>query len=192
MYCSATHLSSDNKSSLVTDMLSRLDNWLQTLPPHLKPEGSTTPTYSRAVSHLSLRYFDYMILLTRPYLLELEDRAHRFATHCEEANKRSIRELRTLVSHSTLSQINYFDGVFVLSNGMVLFLRALKWPTMEMLAELDEYLPILQAVHHLKIGRLAADAMASYAENLRAFLQITRCVRHHPQKKNKKKKKGLP
>lgn len=155
-------------------MLSVLSEWLQTLPPHLKLQESTAPTYIRAISHLYLRYNEYTILLTRPYLLESELRSQELTVRCEDANKRSIAILKELARAGLLSDINYLDGIYIMSNGMILFLRALRWPSAEILKELEDYHPILQKMCHLKIGRLASEAMASYMDNLRSFLSSGR------------------
>ncbi|KAI1381234.1 fungal-specific transcription factor domain-containing protein [Hypoxylon crocopeplum] len=159
----------NDRSVLVTELLSLLDSWLEELPLYLRPDCRTAPTHLRAVSHLSLRYYEHVILVTRPYLLKSDDRSHEFAVRCEDANRRSIAILKELHRGSLLSRINYFDGMHVLSNGMIL-LRALRCPTPDILAELENYHPILQATRQLKIGRLASDNLVSYIDNLRVIL----------------------
>lgn len=156
--------------SVVRQMLMELDSWLGDLLPHLKLSAPIAPTHLRAVSYLHMRYNQCVILLTRPYLLESDDRSCCFTAECETANGRSLTILKALHKNGLLSKINHLDWMHVLSSGMILLLRAIRWPTAMMLEELEGYVPILQTTRQLRIGRLAIDYMMFYIENLRALL----------------------
>lgn len=155
-------------------MLSELQSWVEDLPLHLKPGAPIASTHLRAVSFLHLRYNQCVVLITRNYLLRSREQLCPLAAECEAANLRSILILKTLQSHSLLSQINYLDGMHILSNGMILLLRATRWPTAMMSMELEDYVPVLQTTRQLRIGQLAIDYMNFFVENLRAVLSSQR------------------
>lgn len=174
LYPNVGHLSCGGKPDDVKEMLSALNDWAQSLPAYLTFQDSIASTYLRAVSHLHLRHNEYTIMLTRHHLLDSEHQSHDLTARCEEANKRSIMILRRLKEAGLLSMMNCLDGIYIMSNGMILLLRALKWPTADVLAELEDYLPLLQSMGHVKAGRMALDTMSSYMDTLRIFLQNAR------------------
>lgn len=158
--------------SLPREMLAKLNAWWIDLPAHLLPSYPTPPTHFRATSYLHLRYHQYVMLLTRPYLLKSAvDEPCEFTAACEQSNSQSIKILKELGKRNLLSQMNYLDGSYILSTGMILFLRALRRPSKELLDEVEGYCPTLQVAQHLRVGRAASEGLASFAQKLRALLQ---------------------
>lgn len=150
---------------LLDSMLGQLDDWHAALPPYLKPDCPTPPTHFRAIRYLHLRYHQYIILLTRPFLLQAGRGHCRFSQRCEDATRASVRLLTELADNKLLSRIHFQDSVFVLACGMILFAMTIKRPTAGLLAELTDFRSLLAFTHHIPIGLRASEIVTTFIES---------------------------
>lgn len=160
---------------ILDSMLGQLDGWRATLPPYLKLDCPAAPTHFRAIRYLHLRYHQYIMLLTRPLLLQAGWATCRFSSRCEEATRASVHLLTELADHELLSKIHFQDSVFILACGMILFAMNIRRPTAELLAELSEFRGVLLPVtHHMSIGLRASEVMTTFIESQGAALGSSR------------------
>jgi hypothetical protein len=154
--------------------LLKLDLWLGRLVPHLRLDCPTAPAYVRAIRFLHLRYHQYVILLTRSHLL-LPGNSSRFGGRCEKSIRASIDILKELKARNLISDIHHQDSIFILSAGMLLFLRAAKHLTYEKLADLETYTTtLLPTTHHLRIGKRAAEVSTTFLRDNSLLLENQR------------------
>ncbi|KAH9208322.1 hypothetical protein DL95DRAFT_480443 [Leptodontidium sp. 2 PMI_412] len=160
--------------------LEELQHWWDQLPVYLKPGCPTAPCHTRAINYLGLRYYYTILLLTRPYLLEyLRDpfssttSVLQRAEKCETANRMSICLLKEMAAQSLLSKINPLDSIYILANGMILFMRVIHHPSAAMTNEMEEMTPLLATTEHLSIGKYATKVMHVTLQVLKSTFRPT-------------------
>lgn len=165
---------------LLDSMLGQLDGWHAALPPYLKPDCPAAPTHFRAIRFLHLRYHQYIMLLTRPFLLQAGQLKCRFSSRCEEATRVSVRLLTELTDHKLLSRIHFQDSMFILACGMILFAVTVRRPTPRLIAELSDYrsllLPFIHHTGHISIGLRASEIIKIFLESQGAAVGSSRYV----------------
>lgn len=160
--------------SIADNFIDRLQLWWSDLPLYLRPECPAAPSHTRFITYLSLRYQYIVMLVCRPFLLEAAaDRqvsdpgVLRRAQLCESANDQCILLLKHLAREHLVSNINYFDGFHILSNALVLFLRALKAPGPRMMMEVEKYLPLLRLTGYLRFGKYGRESFDALSSELK-------------------------
>ncbi|EKG16227.1 Transcription factor fungi [Macrophomina phaseolina MS6] len=118
----------------IQSLLSSMQDWLSSLPPHLSALAHTAPSHRRAVGILHLNYWAHVVLITRPFLLytvlhhwEQQHSSSGTATAtaaltgdkkrhfdqlgatCVSAAEQALGIMRTMSQQRTLSSIVNFD-----------------------------------------------------------------------------------
>lgn len=88
---------------------------------------------------------------------------------CEDANHESILAIKKLAVNNLISRINYFDGLYIVANCMILFLRCLRKPSAELAKLAAEMVPIMELVDHLRFAKYGLESMHHLIEDLRTF-----------------------
>ncbi|KAJ9644294.1 hypothetical protein H2204_001645 [Knufia peltigerae] len=165
--------------AIADNFIDRLQLWWDELPLYLRPECPAAPSHTRVITYLSLRYQYIIMLVCRPFLLQAAaDRqvsdagVLRRARLCESANDKCIFLLKQLARERLVSNINYFDGFHILSNALVLFLRALKEPGPHMRKEVEEYLPLIQLTSHLRFGKYGRESFHALSNELKRICAL--------------------
>ncbi|KAH7131741.1 fungal-specific transcription factor domain-containing protein [Dactylonectria estremocensis] len=159
---------------LAEQLMHRLLQWWDVLPLYLKPGCPTAPSYVRTIAFLGLRYYYIILLVTQPCLLQstvdvrfVDDNFTRRVETCEEANHEAIIILKDLVTRNLISQMNFFDVFHILINGIILLLRCLKNQSPELIAELDQYIPLLSLADNFGIGKFGRQSMEALSTKLK-------------------------
>lgn len=111
--------------STISGLLLSLQKWMQSIPPHLKPDVPIPPSHKRAVSMLHLQYWGSTILLTRPFLLYLVLKHptlesgkklwfERMGKTCIDAAQKSLTVLQQMAAEGVLSSITASDSTCIL------------------------------------------------------------------------------
>ena len=166
--------SPDNPEAVVQDILNRLQAWWDNLPPGLRPGHLTTPSYLRAITALTLRYYHTLMLLTRPYLLYSANHADScsskwagYVAKCEQANEASSALLVEMAQKGLLSELSFFNSHYILGNGAILFLRCLKSPTSELvISKMKELLPLVLMTERLNSGKWSAKSFVALLDSV--------------------------
>ncbi|KAH9204918.1 fungal-specific transcription factor domain-containing protein [Leptodontidium sp. 2 PMI_412] len=160
----------------ISSLLTSLQEWWAAVPAYLRLDCPTAPSNIRAICHLSLRYHHIISLVTRPYLLysvtcsnPLDETSTQRVRMCEEANRESILAIKKLTTSNLISRINYFDGLYIVANCMILFLRCLRKPSAELAKLAEEMVPIMELVDHLSFAKYGLESMHHLIEDLKTF-----------------------
>ncbi|CAI4213658.1 unnamed protein product [Parascedosporium putredinis] len=163
--------SPENPKVVVKDLLNQLQKWWDDLPVYLRPGRPTAPSYVRSLTHLGLRYHHAILLLTRPYLLLSVDHSASGDDHwkdcvekCENSNRQSIALLMEMAKLGLLSELSFFDAYYIISNSAILFLRYLKTPTTQLMAEMKRFQPLFPFATRLGVGRWSQRAFEALLE----------------------------
>lgn len=139
--------------------------WWISLPEHLTRE--TIPeSFARAVLYLHLRYHYILVLITRPFLLDVVANGRSKTQHavaCEDYNDGSISTLLDLHSRDLLSESFWFDSHHILSASLILLLRIIDNPSS---AELRKKVASMQQLLHLIPGKIQAYAIDCFSRIL--------------------------
>jgi len=119
--------------SKVKSFISALQQWLTTIPSHLKLGVPVAPSHKRAIAVLHLKYWDATMLLTQPFLLYLVLRSKKLSNPkrnwfqklgdtCIEAAQNAMSTLKIMEQDCILSSLITFDATCVLKVVMVLVL----------------------------------------------------------------------
>lgn len=107
-----------------------------------------------------MRYYHTISLVTRPYLLYsvtcsnlLDETSTQRVRIYKEANRESILAIKKLTSRTLISKINYFNGLYIVINCIVLFLRHLRKPSTELAKLAKEIVPIIELVDYLNFAK---------------------------------------
>ncbi|KAH7127522.1 hypothetical protein EDB81DRAFT_143830 [Dactylonectria macrodidyma] len=168
--------SDEDHDLAVKEILDRLQKWWDGLPVYLRPGRPTAPSYVRAITHLGLRYHHAIMLLTRPYLLlsvdnEASDDEQWKAcvTKCENSNRESIVLLKEMARLGLLSQLSFSDAYYIIANGSILFLRCLKTPSDELVAEMKELQPLFSFTERNGVGQWGTKSYDALLEAIRVL-----------------------
>ncbi|KAF2455730.1 hypothetical protein BDY21DRAFT_348480 [Lineolata rhizophorae] len=122
----------------VQSLVTSLQSWQRSLPPHLQMHTPVSPSHRRAVGCLHIRYWSVVMLLTRPFLLSTalpgarlscEKQRSTFETlghMCIEAASELLGEAREMNSSGCLSSRVYFDCESLLQSLQILRLALVK------------------------------------------------------------------
>lgn len=94
-----------------------------------------------------------------------------FIDVCEDANRNSISLLKDMAKAGLLSRINFFDCLYILVDGMVLFLRALKSPSLGIIEEMEDFLHLFPLTDYLKIGKFGISSFKALLHDLKFICQ---------------------
>ncbi|KAF2006126.1 aldehyde dehydrogenase-like protein [Amniculicola lignicola CBS 123094] len=119
--------------STISNLLLSLQKWQQLIPPHLKHDVPSPPTYKRAVAVLHLHYWGSTILLCRPFLLYLVVKHktlssskkiwfERMGKTCIDAAQKSLAILQQMGADDTLGSLTAFDSTCLLRIIMIFIL----------------------------------------------------------------------
>jgi aldehyde dehydrogenase (NAD+) len=119
--------------SQIAGLLSSLQKWLQSMPPHLKFDVPVPPTQKRANAVLHLQYWSATILLSRPFLLYLVLKEETMTPSkktwfenmgkvCIDAALKSLNILQQMAVDMTLSSLTTFDSTCILRVVMIFIL----------------------------------------------------------------------
>ncbi|KAH6988274.1 fungal-specific transcription factor domain-containing protein [Ilyonectria sp. MPI-CAGE-AT-0026] len=167
------------------EILCDLACFWENLPEHLKPDATLAPCHSRAVHCLALRYNYAILLATRPSIVSCWKNSgsgsarlmHRVAL-CEDANRKSLSLLTRMVPRD-LSRHNFLDASYILANILIFILRLAREPSLELLAQAEEYRQLLTFTHHLNIGRITQDTYDTAVQEVKSRSLIN--SHQHPQ-----------
>jgi len=167
--------------TVANGLLTQLQQWQETLPEYLRPGCPTAPSHVRAICHLSLRYYQIIMLITRPYLLQsvlspepVSTSQTKYSEICEDANKESLRLVKELSTKNLISKRNYFDALYILANAMILFLRCLRNPSSDLVKAVEEILPLIKMVDHLDFAQFAIKSMHGLLKDLKLYCTNSR------------------
>lgn len=153
--------------STISSLLLSLQKWMQSVPPHLKPDVPVPPSHKRAVSVLHLQYWGSTILLTRPFLLylvlkhpTLESRKklwfERMGKTCIDAAQKSLAVLQQMASEGVLSSITAGDSTCIL-RVVIIFILAFGHTKMQIYrTNIRDSLILLQHMHHVGFCKMVA------------------------------------
>ena len=90
---------------------------------------------------------------------------------CEEANKRSLRNLKRIKHTELLSRLNFLDTSYILTNILVFTLRLVKDPSFDLLQEAEDYQTLFKLTEHLNIGRAQLRHFVATIDEIRTILR---------------------
>ncbi|KAK2781492.1 hypothetical protein FQN52_001602 [Onygenales sp. PD_12] len=124
--------------SRVTECLSSLKSWLDNAPTYLSWDASHPPQHRRPVSLLHLRYWNYVISVTRPFLLFTVSRPptltmpakqecyEELSGKCIEAAERTVQIVKCMMDDQTLSSRTLLDCHCITESMWILILAVQK------------------------------------------------------------------
>ncbi|KAM5353262.1 hypothetical protein ACJZ2D_016843 [Fusarium nematophilum] len=147
--------SDEDHDLAVKEILDRLQKWWDGLPVYLRPGRPTAPS---------------------PYLLLSVDNEasgdeqwQACVTKCENSNRESIVLLKEMARLGLLSLLSFSDAYYIIANGAILFLRCLKTPSDELVAEMKELQPLFSFTERNGVGQWGTKSYDALLEAIRVL-----------------------
>ncbi|KAJ5374859.1 hypothetical protein N7517_006865 [Penicillium concentricum] len=129
LYKSPTLLGQQLKMKIVDGVMTALQDWADTLPPHLNFSAPAAPFFRRPIAALHLKYHSIQLLICRPFLFysllcrkqspgsaKLQG-AEKFSAICLDSSERMLGILQTMVAdglHSRQIALDFYYALDIL------------------------------------------------------------------------------
>ncbi|KAF7185206.1 Helicase-like transcription factor [Pseudocercospora fuligena] len=160
----------ESPTTSMTYALGELTKWWDNLPITLRPDGPIAPEHFRSVAYLHRRYVGCRFQITRSCLLSKAQESSHFAQECILAHEVSVSTITQCHERGLLSPRHYFDMTHALGTGIVLLLRALKWPNQESMEALEKWISVIEFAKHTRMGQLGCYSAKRFVEILQSHL----------------------
>ena len=148
--------------SMISSLIDEVQLWWHSLPSYLRSSGLAEPSYFRSICYIGLRYNYALMLITRRHLLQTlvsrgrcSEEVLSRARVCEEAHDRSTIIIRDMASKDMISQLIWFDSLFLFCNVNLTAVRCFQRskPSQAHASQICEFVPILETVRRNSQGK---------------------------------------
>ena len=172
--------SSDSRNvsfSKVTDFVSSLQKWQESVPSHLKWGVPVAPTHRRAIAILHLNYWNAMLLLTQPFLLYSVLRGSKLSQTKQnwfdklgkisiDAAQSALVIFKQMSIDRTLSSLVTFDSTCLLKVIMIKILALFRTSSQQFQSDIEVCFSLLKSMEQVGFCKTVVQELPSRFEEL--------------------------